>query len=114
VGFNLAGGLEIQGYLQPRNGNSFTADEISMAYLLASRESKELNQDVKACQLLNEFAAPQPSGQDSKIRHQVFTFEKDLPEYLGIPMSRLTKVKKTKTQVQPRCLVPVLQKSRLY
>jgi hypothetical protein len=40
VGFNSAGDLEIKGYLEPRNGNSFTADEINTAYLLASRERR--------------------------------------------------------------------------
>lgn len=115
-GFDGNGELQIEGYLEPRNGQEFSSDEINAAYLLASSESKELKEDVKAQQLFNEFVSPQPNQQKSKDgdrSYQVFTFEEKLPEHSGVrPLkpekgkTRQSKTNRGKHTVEPgvRCI----------
>jgi hypothetical protein len=66
LGFNSEGELETQGYLGTRNGESFTADEINTAYLLASRGSEAFTRDVQAQMLLDEFVSLRPKQQNAK------------------------------------------------
>ena len=82
-GFNQGGDLQIEGYYLPRNGRSFTSDEINTAYLLASDECDELRTDTEASQLLQDFTL-QTQGREEKDAVQVFTFDGHLPKLMGL------------------------------
>src|ERR1700743_3457785 len=82
-GFNQGGDLQIEGYYLPRNGRSFTSDEINTAYLLASDECDELRTDTEASQLLQDFTL-QTQGREEKDAIQVFTFDGHLPKLMGL------------------------------
>ena len=100
-GFNKDGELEIEGYLQPRNGISFTTEELNTAYLLASTESNELKEDVQAQTLLQEFVAPRPKQQEHKDgdrTYGVFTFDERLPDHLYDKAHGKSRVKKLSDQ----------------
>lgn len=74
-GFNDRNELEIQGYQQPRNGKTFSADEVRASYIAASTENDDLKNDKKATVLFNDFMeASQNINQDHKT-YQVFTWE---------------------------------------
>ena len=79
----MAGELEIQGYLEPRNGNTFSGDEVNAAYLLASTDCSELKEDEVAAALLQEFVQPPPRKIDG-LYHQVFTFDEKVPDHVGL------------------------------
>ncbi len=86
-GFNEQGEIQIEGYLEPRDGSVFTSDELNTAYLLASSESSALAEDGKAKQLLQEFVAPNannPQKLGNKRTYQVFTFDERVPEHSGL------------------------------
>src|ERR1700727_1515688 len=82
-GFNQGGDLQIEGYYLPRNGTSFTSDEVNTAYLQASEESEKLRKDKEASQLLQDFVT-QVRGQGEKDVERVFTFDGHLPTVLGL------------------------------
>jgi hypothetical protein len=81
-GFNKDGEVEIQGYLEPRNGDRFTADEIRAGYIVASVENQDIKSDKKASALFNEFMRP-AKARPQKASFQVFTWDEDVPEYLN-------------------------------
>jgi hypothetical protein len=82
-GFDQGGDLQIEAYYLPKNGVSFTSDELNTAYLQASEECKTLRQDKEASQLLQEFVT-QVRGQEEKNVERVFTFDGHLPTVLGL------------------------------
>ncbi|KAJ7256428.1 hypothetical protein C8J57DRAFT_1235801 [Mycena rebaudengoi] len=57
LGYDVNGELQIEGYLQPRNGK-FMGDEQAMVYINASKDCKGLWEDVAAASLFQEFTAP--------------------------------------------------------
>ncbi|KAJ6456026.1 hypothetical protein C8R47DRAFT_1082542 [Mycena vitilis] len=85
-GFDNNGELQIEGYLEPRDGKDFSTDELNTAYLQASTNSKSLKEDVKATTLLQEFVKPKPKQEhkDGDRSYQVFTFDERLPEHCGV------------------------------
>jgi hypothetical protein len=82
-GFNQGGDLQIESYYLPRNGMSFSSDELNTAYLQASKECENLQKDEEASQLLQDFAT-QLRGQEEKDVERVFTFDGHLPTVLGL------------------------------
>lgn len=78
-GFDKDGQLQIEGYLEPKDGMAFGSDELNTAYLLASKESVALNEDTKAAQLLQGYAAirpnPEKGTKNGEPTYEVFTFE---------------------------------------
>ena len=56
-GLDKEGEVQIEGYMEPRHKTGFLTDELRTAYLLASTESKELQRDEQAMQLLQEYAS---------------------------------------------------------
>lgn len=82
-GFNEAGELEIQGYMEPRNGEAFTEDEVREAYVSASRSSEAMRSDHKARVLFNEFVKPNRKQRRAGVNYQVFTWDEDVPEHLA-------------------------------
>ena len=82
-GLDQGGELQIEGYYLPKNGSSFSPDEVNTAYLQASVECDELRNDEEALQLLQDFSAQVRSQGKDRIE-QVFTFEQHVPTVLGL------------------------------
>ena len=104
-GFNSEGELEIEGYLEPRNGNSFSEQELNIAYLQASSESTALQSDKKAAALFQEFTTERAEPVELET-HQVYTFDEGVPEDLGCPKPDLNRgtQKKHSTDPEVRCV----------
>ena len=86
-GFNEKNELEIQGYLQPRNGEAFSNNEIREGYIAASREATDMKQDGRAAQLFNEFVAPTRKQRRSK-NYSVFTWDERVPDHISKKSNR--------------------------
>ena len=83
IGFNAHNELEIQGYMQPRKGGKFSADEIRASYIAASVDNEDLKNDKNASVLFNEFMKPEVEKRKEDKKFQVFTWDEQVPEYLN-------------------------------
>jgi hypothetical protein len=81
-GFNKQGELQVEGYVEPTNGE-FVADELRTAYLLRSLDSPELEEDEVAVQLLQEFSGTFVKKQKEKRTYEVYTLNEQFPVRLG-------------------------------
>ena len=99
-GFNERNEMEIQGYMQPRNGDNFSPDEIRESYIAASMDSSEIKKDVKASLLFEEFVKKPPRKERRSKTYQVFTWDEKVPEHL-------TKDKTTEELNRGKCDPPV-------
>lgn len=82
-GFNDENEIEIQGYLQPKDGERFSADEVRAGYIAASTDNKNLKKDKKASVLFNEFMKPSKRPKKAEATYQVCTWEENVPAYLN-------------------------------
>jgi hypothetical protein len=82
-GFNESKELEIQRYLEPRNGESFCEDEIKEAYIAALDDSEAMKNDSPAQVLFNEFVRPNRKQRRSGVNYDVFTWDEHIPEHLS-------------------------------
>jgi len=72
-GFNENKELQVEGYILPRDKETFTSDEVNTAYLMACKESQELQEDGEAAQLLQEFVGTSKREEEAP-KFTVFTW----------------------------------------
>ena len=81
-GFNLQNEFEIQAYLHPQDGETFSEAEVKEAYLMASKDSEGFSKDESAAALFNEHVRPNRKQRRSKT-YSVFTWEEGSPATSG-------------------------------
>jgi hypothetical protein len=73
-GFNENKELQVEGYILPRDKETFTSDEVNTAYLMACKESQELQEDDEAAQLFQEFVGSSKQEEEAP-EFAVFTWD---------------------------------------
>ena len=102
-GFDDSGEVQIEGYILPRDKMKFTPEEVKTAYLQASNQSDELNEDRKAMQLLQEFVKA-PQGRAEGQRDGVFAFHQGVFEYKELTEDEIEQLSR-----EPLPDLPILQ-----
>lgn len=75
-GLDKDGEVQVEGYCLPKDGKNFTKEELQVAYLMAASESKSLEKDEKAKELLQMYTGVVPLGKDKEgVEIQVGTWK---------------------------------------